>query len=66
MADERTVSKRAMRLAAIEGEIGSNDHAKGEVRYGRQGNLQYHSIEQNNWSILTQLAAFRFTLANVT
>jgi hypothetical protein len=41
MADDRVLSKRAMRIAAIEGEVGSNDRAKGIVRVGESGKIEY-------------------------
>ncbi|MCJ1248175.1 hypothetical protein MMC30_005392 [Trapelia coarctata] len=43
------ISKRAMRLAAVQGEIGSNERAKGPIRFDAFGNLQYCFRNPERW-----------------
>lgn len=56
MANDRALSKRAMRIAAIEGEVGSNDRAKGIVRVNVGGKME-HLMKHRYWSILTPVTA---------
>jgi len=56
MSNEEPLSKRAMRLASIQGEIGSNEKAKGPIRYNMSGKLEYFFRSFEGWGILTLTA----------
>ena len=45
------LSARAQKRALIEGEVGSNDKAKGKVRYASDGTLEHCSEKSNTWGM---------------
>ncbi|MCJ1478668.1 hypothetical protein MMC13_007349 [Lambiella insularis] len=46
---EQPVSKRQKKLATIDGEIGSNDRAKGQVRHELDGSLSWYCSKVQLW-----------------